>query len=71
MRTAAEVEAVEKGADGAWTVTLADGDTIIGDAVIFATEAWAAEPLVRPVDVSIADALAGIPFSSSGTCSFE
>lgn len=70
MRTGAGVKNVARSSDGAWTVTLADGETVSGDAVILATEAFAAEPLVRPLDASIADALAGIPFSSSGTCSF-
>jgi oxygen-dependent protoporphyrinogen oxidase len=40
-----------------------------GDAVIIATESWAAEPLVRRHDNAIADALASIPASSSATIS--
>ena len=40
-----------------------------GDAVIIATESWAAEPLIRPHDETIADALADIPASSSATVS--
>jgi len=38
--------------------------------VILATESWAAEPLVRPIDVDIADKLAEIPSNSSATVSF-
>ena len=70
IRTGATVSAVGRASDGAWTVTLADGTVETGDAVIFATESWAAEPLVRAVDTQVADALAAIPASSSATVSF-
>jgi len=70
MRTGAGVVRVAQDGDGSWTVTLADGEAVSGDAVIVATESWAAEPLMRAVDVGIADALAGIPASSSATVSF-
>lgn len=70
MRTGVGVAGAARGADGTWTVTLADGETVTGDAVILATESWAAEPIVRAFDTEIADALAAIPASSSGTCSF-
>jgi oxygen-dependent protoporphyrinogen oxidase len=59
-----EVTAVAR-TDGGWRVTLADDTVIDGDAVIVATEAWAAEPLARGVDERIADLLAQIPCSSS------
>lgn len=52
-----------------WRVTLADGTTLDADAVVIATESWAAEPLVRGVDEDIANALAGIPTSTSATVS--
>ncbi|TLM77481.1 MAG: protoporphyrinogen oxidase, partial [Actinobacteria bacterium] len=52
-----------------WTVTLADGTVITGDAVIVATESFAAEPLVRTIDEDIANALSAIPTSSSATVS--
>jgi oxygen-dependent protoporphyrinogen oxidase len=70
LHTGAEVASIVRSADGAWTVTLADGNEVAGDAVIVATEAWAAEPLVRPFDTEMADALAAIPASSSATVSF-
>ncbi|MGD0915303.1 MAG: protoporphyrinogen oxidase [Thermodesulfobacteriota bacterium] len=54
---------------GIWSVQLSNGSTIDGDAVILATESWAAEPLVRPHDEAIADALVNIPTSSSATVS--
>jgi oxygen-dependent protoporphyrinogen oxidase len=54
---------------GAWSAQLSDGSVIEGDAVILATESWAAEPLIRPHDAAIADALAAIPASSSATVS--
>lgn len=68
MRTGAAVQSITQ-EDGGWTVTLTDGSTVEGDAVIVATESWAAEPLMRQVDTQIADALAAIPTSSSATIS--
>lgn len=68
IRTGVAVKSVARDGD-AWTVTLDDGSTVEGDAVIFATESWAAEPLVRAVDEGIADALAEIPASTSATVS--
>ncbi len=70
MRTSAGVSAIGRADDGIWTVTLTGGEKVTGDAVIIATESWAAEPLMRTVDVGIADALAAIPASSSATVSF-
>ena len=61
------VQAVERTDAGIWQVTLDDGGVLEGDAVIVATEVWAAEPLVRGVDDAIADLLATIPCSSSVT----
>ncbi len=65
--TGRNVTSIERGADGVWTVTLNDGQVLTGDAVIVATEVWAAEELLRPVDTGIADLLATIPCSSSAT----
>jgi oxygen-dependent protoporphyrinogen oxidase len=70
IRTGATVSEVTRSTDGAWSVTLADGEIVTGDAVILATESWAAEPLVRSIDAAIADTLAAIPASSSATVSF-
>ncbi len=68
IRTGTGVAEVAR--DGAvWRVVLDDGTSLTGDAVIVATESWAAESLVRPVDAGIADALAGIEHSSSATVS--
>jgi len=52
-----------------WVVNFADGSSEDVDAVIIATESWAAEPLLRPVDSTIAEALTAIPSSSSATVS--
>ncbi|MBE0418463.1 MAG: protoporphyrinogen oxidase [Coriobacteriia bacterium] len=68
MRTGVAVTAMSRTVDG-WTVDLDDGTRIDGDAVIMATESWAAERLVRPVDPVIGNALAGIEHSSSATVS--
>jgi protoporphyrinogen/coproporphyrinogen III oxidase len=70
LRVGTEVTGVSRAADGAWTVSLADGSEVAGDAVVVATESWAAERLMRPLDHRIADALAAIPASSSATASF-
>ncbi len=69
MHTGRGVTAVSTDAAGGWSVALDDGSTLDGDAVVFATESWAAEPLVRPLEAGIADALAAIPASSSATVS--
>jgi oxygen-dependent protoporphyrinogen oxidase len=70
MRTGVAVSSLQHTSAGGWRSLLSDGSTIDGDAVIIATESWAAEPLVRPHDQAIADALASIPASSSATISF-
>ena len=70
MRTGVAVSSLQHTSVGGWRSLLSDGSAIDGDAVIIATESWAAEPLVRPHDKAIADALASIPASSSATISF-
>jgi len=67
--TGQRVTGLRQGNSGAWSVLRSDGASIEGDALIIATESWAAEPLVRPVDKFIGDALADIPASSSATVS--
>ena len=69
METGASVSSIARDQTGSWAVTLSDGRSVVGDAVILATESWAAEPLVRPVEPGIADALSAIPASSSATVS--
>jgi len=67
--TGVGVEQLRRAGDARWSVTLSDGTVDEADAVIVATESWAAEKLVRPVDAEISDALAEIPSSSSATVS--
>jgi len=69
IRTGVTVVSLGRDNEGAWKAQLFDGSTAAGDAVIIATESWAAEPLIRPQDQTIADALANIPASSSATIS--
>jgi oxygen-dependent protoporphyrinogen oxidase len=69
IRSGVAVQALERTDDGAWVVTLSDGTTEVADAVVVATESWAAEPLMRTVDEEIANALSAIPTSSSATIS--
>jgi oxygen-dependent protoporphyrinogen oxidase len=66
IRTGVAVSALERAGDG-WRVTLDSGEVLEGDAVVVATEAWAATRLMRDVDDDIADLLASIPCSSSAT----
>lgn len=67
IMTGAAVTLIERDSSGEWRVTLETGEVVSGDAVIVATEVWAAEKLVRAVDAEIADLLATIPCSSSAT----
>ena len=69
MRTGVSVNSLQRTSEAGWRVLLSDGSSINGDAVIVATESWAAEPLVRPLDEAIANGLAAIPTSSSATVS--
>jgi len=69
MRTGLSVSSLQRTSEDGWRASLSDGSFINGDAVIVATESWTAEPLVRPHDEAIADALATIPTSSSATVS--
>jgi oxygen-dependent protoporphyrinogen oxidase len=69
IHTGVVVTALRRKDDGAWSAQLSNGSTLDGDAVIIATESWAAEPLIRPHDKGIAEALASIPTSSSATVS--
>ncbi len=69
MRTGVSVRSIQPLTDGMWRASLSDGSFIDGDGIIVATESWAAETLVRPLDGTISDALANIPASSSATIS--
>jgi len=69
MRTGVSVSSLHRITKERWRALLSDGSSIDGDAVIVATESWTAEPLLRPLDGDIADALATIPTSSSATIS--
>jgi protoporphyrinogen/coproporphyrinogen III oxidase len=69
IHTGAAVTSLRCIRQGMWTAQLSNGSAIDGDAVIIATESWAAEPLIGPHDGAIADALANIPTSSSATVS--
>jgi len=63
------VRSIQHLSNGGWRASLSDGSSVDGDGIIAATESWAAEPLIRPHDEAIADALAAIPASSSATVS--
>jgi oxygen-dependent protoporphyrinogen oxidase len=70
MQTGVAVAGLQQMKDGRWSAFISEGSAVVeGDAVIIATESWAAEPLIRRQDEAIADALAAIPASSSATVS--
>jgi oxygen-dependent protoporphyrinogen oxidase len=69
LRTGVAVTSLHRSKDDTWSAQFLDGSNIDGDGVIIATESWAAEPLIRPHNPGIADALADIPTSSSATIS--
>jgi len=67
IRTGLGAVSVERTSDGGWAVTLESGDRVCGDAVIVATEVWAACALLADVEPQIASVLADIPSTSSAT----
>lgn len=67
IRSGVTVTGIDRNTDNSWTVTLDTGETLSADAVIVATEVWAAEKLVAPVDERIGELLGEIPCSSSAT----
>jgi oxygen-dependent protoporphyrinogen oxidase len=69
MHTGMTVSSLQQTSGGGWRALTSNGSAIDGNAVIIATESWAAEELIRRHDQSIADALASIPASSSATIS--
>ncbi len=66
IRTGDGVAELQREGD-AWRVTLQSGEVLEGDAVVVATEVWAAAKLVRSADEDVAGLLADIPCSSSAT----
>ncbi|MEI7814953.1 MAG: protoporphyrinogen oxidase [Coriobacteriia bacterium] len=58
---------ISRAADGSWLVKLDSGETLTGDAVIVAAEAWATAPLLAGVDTDVSNLVASIPCSSSAT----
>ena len=69
IHTGVAVTSLHRTSRDGWRASLSNGSSIDGDGVIVATESWTAEPLLRPLDKAIADALASIPASSSATVS--
>ena len=67
IRTGTSAAALERSGDGSWQLSLSTGDVLQGDAVIVATEAWAAAPLAAGADERLAELVASIPCSSSAT----
>ncbi|MDZ4170361.1 MAG: protoporphyrinogen oxidase [Coriobacteriia bacterium] len=69
IRTGVAAVGVTRSDEGRYSVKLSDGSTVAGDALIVATESWAAEELARGLDEEIALNLSHIPTSSSATVS--
>ena len=70
IRTGVAATGIECAEGGTWRVALSTGETLTGDAVIVATEAWAAVPLAAAADERLAELVASIPCSSSATVIF-
>jgi oxygen-dependent protoporphyrinogen oxidase len=68
LRTGAKVERIDA-IDGGWRVTLDGEESIDADAVIVATEGWAAAELLEPLSDAVGEALSAIPHTSSATVS--
>ncbi|HSQ22466.1 MAG TPA: protoporphyrinogen oxidase, partial [Coriobacteriia bacterium] len=66
IRTGVGAAAVERAGD-AWRVKLTTGEVLEADAVVVATEVWAAAELAADVDEPLADLLGTIPSSSCAT----
>ncbi len=66
IRTGVAATRLERRGAG-FELTLDTGEVLTGDAVIVATEAWAATRLVSGVDKQMGDLIAQIPCSSSAT----
>jgi len=67
IRTGVGATAISRREDGMWEVTLSDATVLEGNAVIVATEVWAAAALIGSVDARTADILDTIPSTSSAT----
>lgn len=68
LRTGTAVESLERAGES-WKVRLVGGETLDADAVIVATEGWAAAELMSAADADASAALSGIPHTSSATVS--
>ncbi len=55
--------------DGGYTLTLANGESLRADAIIFATPAFATADLISNLDSQLADTLSAIPYVSTATIS--
>jgi len=66
MHTDSGVARVDR-IDGGWSVLLDSGEALDADAVIVATETWAAERLCTGIDGRLGEVLGEIPCSSSAT----
>ncbi|MGB4593059.1 MAG: protoporphyrinogen oxidase [Coriobacteriia bacterium] len=66
IHTGVSATALEHSGD-VWRVTLSSGEVLEGDAVVVATEAWAAVPLASAADSRIGELVGTIPCSSSAT----
>jgi oxygen-dependent protoporphyrinogen oxidase len=66
IRTGAAAVSVEPDGGG-WSITLEDGERLRGDAVVVATETWAAQRLCAGADARLGEVLGQIPCSSSAT----
>jgi oxygen-dependent protoporphyrinogen oxidase len=67
VRTGIGATAITRDDDGTWQVGLTTGETLECDAVVVATEGWAAASLTESVDAELSRLVRSIPCSSSAT----
>lgn len=60
---------IRRTSDGKWEVSFSDGSLASAEGLMVATESWAAQPLLRPIDEGISEALGQIEHTSSATLS--
>lgn len=66
IRTGVGAEGAKRADDG-WRVTLSTGEQLTGDAVLVATEVWAAAAITAGIDAELTALLESIPSSSCAT----
>jgi oxygen-dependent protoporphyrinogen oxidase len=67
LRTSAPASRLARSENGGWVVSVGEGESHRADAVLLSVPAHVAAGLLRPLDASVADDLAAIPYGSTAT----